>query len=305
MTFDLKRIALGVAVAALLMAVLAKLSGVGLSDFANISPAYAVMALLFSMATIALRAANYRAIGNQYVAASLRGWLQVSLRHQFLFTAVPSGLGDIGFPVLARQYVGLDLKQGAATIAMARLRDLCFLPALGCGGLAVLGYAPVLSSLAALALGAAGLMAEQLVGLLRRSFQRLRAKVPPSQDVGQQTFTSQLIRSALTIGSWTSAALALWCAYASAGFVLDPAASFVMLAGLNAIGIIAISVGGLGVAEAGSTGVLTFLAVPLEQAAQVSLVARPVFLVAVLAACAVLWAASRLTDKSHAPAPQS
>ena len=70
---------------------------------------------------------------------------------------------------------------------------------------------------------------------------------------------------------------------------MEPLTSFVMLAGLNAIGMVAISVGGLGIAEVGSAGILAVLGTPLDQAAHLSLIARPVLLFSMLSACVVLW----------------
>ncbi|MEM9585438.1 MAG: lysylphosphatidylglycerol synthase transmembrane domain-containing protein [Pseudomonadota bacterium] len=256
-----------------------------------------VAALCFCILAICLRAANYRSIANDLRPVPLRAWMQVSLRHQFLFTAIPSGLGDIGFPVIARHHLGLDLKRGAVIILMARLRDLFVLPALGCFALAMLGVWPVLLTVLGIVLGLLALFLEQSAGTLILALRQMGLKVSGLGLISQPSWPVQLKRFAFSLGSWSSAACAVWFAYTAAGFQMEPMTSFVLLTGLNAIGVVAISVGGLGIAEAGSTGILTLLGTPLEQAAQISLVARPVLLIATLTACVTHWLCLRIWNK--------
>lgn len=297
MQFNTKRIGLGVALAALLMVLLARFADLNWTDFAAISPGYVMAAIAACMLTVALRALNYRVIAAQPKPKPLRAWIDLSLRHQFLFTAVPSGLGDIGFPVLAKRYVGTDIAQGAAIIGMARLRDLFLLPALGAVGLVATQIAPPAFLLLAAALGAGGVFAEQMAAPLGRLLRRLNiSKAPPNS--GKIALKTQLIRTGCTLASWLTAGLALYCAYRAAGFTMAAPQVFVMLAGLNLIGVLAISVGGLGVAEAGSTGVLILLGLPAQEAAQLSLVARPVLLLSILSACILWWGLRQMLSQN-------
>ncbi|WP_299191559.1 lysylphosphatidylglycerol synthase transmembrane domain-containing protein [uncultured Litoreibacter sp.] len=292
MTFSRNRILLGVVVAVILVAILAKFADLRWADFARVSPHYVALSVLFSMLTLALRALNYRVIAALPEPRPLGAWIDLSLRHQFLFTAVPSGLGDIGFPVLAKRFVGTDIAKGAGIIGMARLRDLLVLPGLGCLGLAVGGHMTPLIGVLGAALIGGGLMAEQLVAPLRALLRRFGLSGPNLS--GPTAFQAQLHRTTLTLASWGAAGAALWCAYAAAGATFPVGDVFIMLAGLNLIGVLAISVGGLGVAEAGSTGVLAFLGYTLEKAAQLSLVARPILLVSVLLSCVLWWGIRKL-----------
>jgi uncharacterized membrane protein YbhN (UPF0104 family) len=293
MRLDFQRIGLGVALAAVLLFALGKVAGVSLADLRAVSPQHVLMALLFAMLTVFLRAANYRAIGGAAPAADTRpglsAWLHLSLRHQFLFTAIPSGLGDLGFPVLARRHVGLRLAEGAAVIAVARLRDICVLLSLGGLSLAVLGHLPLIFAASAVCLGLAGLFAEHMVAVVRRLGQSFGVALFRDVAVSAQTVPRQLGRMALSCASWASAVAALWAAFAAAGHSLALAEAVLLLVALNLIGVVSISVGGLGVAEAGSAGVLVWLGLPLDTAVALSLVARPLLLGAVLGACVAWW----------------
>lgn len=293
MRIDLRKIGLGAGLAVLLVLVLLNFADITFADFLDVSPGHVGLALLASTVTIVLRAANYREIATNGRPAPFRPWLQVSLQHQFLFTSVPSGLGDVGFPILAKKHLGLDLKTGAATIAVARLRDLCFLPALGCLGVYALDIAPQLSLAGAMIFGLGGLFLEQILSVTMRHIGKLPFRRLADIRPRKIPVHSQFRRCLYSLSSWISAATALWSAYMAAGLDLSPPSCFVMLAGLNAVGVLAVSVGGLGVAEAGSTGILSFLGIPLAEAAKISLIARPLLLLSVLAACGALWAGLR------------
>ena len=295
MTFNFRRILIGVAVAIALILILARIGGSKLSDFSDVSYAMVASSVLFLMFTLVLRAFNFRTIAKQAEPKPIRNWIAVTVRHQFLFSLFPSGLGDIGFPVLARRHVGISISEGTAVIATVRARDLCVLCAMGAMGLAATNYLPWLFAPIGISALAACLVAERLIAPIAALFRRLgRGHFVPAESALVSN-RDQLARTALSIASWITAAIALWFAYASAGVILGPPSVCVLIAGLNFVGLIAISIGGLGVAEVGSAGILAFLGFSVDMAARLSLVARPLVLFSVLVACSLLWVILKVT----------
>lgn len=82
--------------------------------------------------------------------------------------------------------------------------------------------------------------------------------------------------------------------FRAAGHPLSLSEAWVMLAGLNIAGALALSVAGLGVAEAGAAGVLTLLGLPLAEAAGIALIARPILLLSNAAASALIEGIGRI-----------
>ena len=76
--------------------------------------------------------------------------------------------------------------------------------------------------------------------------------------------------------------------FAAAGHPLTVFEGWVVIAGLNVAGMLAVSVAGLGVAEAGAAGMLALLGMPLAEAAAVAVIARPLLLLSTVTASAVL-----------------
>ena len=84
-------------------------------------------------------------------------------------------------------------------------------------------------------------------------------------------------------------------AFAATGHPLSIQQTILMLAALNASGAIAISIGGIGVAEAGAAGMLMLFGETAATAAAVALVARPLLFLSAVAASASLDLVSWLT----------
>jgi len=296
MTIDYRRIGFGAAIAVVLLFALVRISGIGIADLGNIVPGYVVLGLGFSLLTLTCRAANYRLLAHQQNPAPFNTWLKLAAKHQFLFSVVPSGLGDAGFPVLAKQHVALSLQDGVRVILLARARDALILLALAAIGASVQRHLPISFLLAGVAFVLFAFLAEPLISLAFRILRPISGKFSHMLAAGfpDPGWKTRVVRTVSTLASWLSAACAIAAAFASAGATLHPGDVLILMAGLNVVGLLAISIGGLGIAEAGSAGILALLGYPLEQATQMSLLARPVLLISVLGACIVLGLSVRV-----------
>lgn len=221
-------------------------------------------------------------------------WLRLVSHHQLLFMLAPSGLGDAGFFALAKHHVGLDSAEATATLALYRLRDAIVLVSLGiAGGLMMAdltALAAVVAALAVLAL----LFLEETAAL---GLQLVRRFLPAGRVTNflERAATAhasasggRMAKALVAAAIWASSALATASAFAAAGHPLSLQQTILMLAALNASGAIAISIGGIGVAEAGAAGMLMLFGETAAAAAAVSLVARPLLFLSAVAASAAL-----------------
>ncbi len=289
------RIALRVGVAVTLIMLLIQLSGVELSRFQQVSPRHIALTLLFSILTLLLRAANFRLIAGSDAHSSFGNWMSLTASHQVLFSAVPSGLGDLSFPHLARAKPGLPLLAAARLIALSRARDALSLLALAAFGLALEGRMPPWCALFSGIFLALSLQLEPLIArLLRVLPQNTRLATRLSQTVAPESLAPgwhcRITRSFGSLAIWLSAAAAVGASFAAAATVLAPGDVFVMIAGLNVVGLLAVSIAGLGIAEAGAAAILIWLGWSPDGAATAALIGRPLLLVCVLLACALVAA---------------
>lgn len=274
------RLAVGTIVALLLLSLVAKLAAFDAPDFSKISVPFAILAVALSGVTIALRAATYRTTYNGVVGSPLE-WLSTAARHQFVFSAFPSGLGDLGFPAIAKSTIGIPLNEGMRIILVSRLRDIGVLAALALFSASMLSLLPAWFGILATLPAAVAFFAEPLAShLVFRS--RWRAKQPI--NARRSTVSRQTLCFFLSLSSWLAATSSVMAACASAGWIASPMEAIFLIAMLNASGIIAISFGGLGVAELGAMAALVMIGLPTGLAGEVSLLARPVLLFSVLSA---------------------
>lgn len=246
------------------------------------------------LVVIAGRGLLYRALATGNARPGALPWMRLAARHQALFSLVPSGAGDIGFPYLSARATGLSTAESLRIIAQARLRDAAVLAALGTVGLIAegLSLAPALAALAAMALllwrvddiatGLIGLLSDLAPGGRMAGF--LRQALPATRLSSRRRLNATL----LSLLVWFSAATALALSFRAAGHPLDFGETLLVLAMLNVVGALAVSIGGLGVSEAGAAGTLIALGLEPSAAAATALVARPLMLVAILTACGLL-----------------
>lgn len=305
MTSRWRRVAVAAVVSAILLLILWRASSFDVRTFETVSLAHAALATFTGLVTIYLRSLNYRLIAKPEAVISVRRWLDVGVRHQLLFTLVPSGFGDVSFPLLAKKHAGAPYPMAVAVIALARLRDLFVLGALATIGLALVGHMRSLSIFAVIALLLAGYHVEYMIEPLTRllgKFGYLKA-----WKEGSQAIISPAVqrgrRMGMSIAVWLMASISVWLAYRSANVYLSIGETFCLVAALNIAGLISITVGGLGVSETGSTAALLLFGMQLDEAIRISLTARPILLLSVLCACLTGWliiCLSRRCDHSAA-----
>ena len=281
MTSDRLKLAIGVGAAFAIFGVLAWYSGFRPDDWRAIDPGFAALAVLASLVTVMARGLAYAL----YAKAGNKGvWLDIGARHQALFSLVPSGLGDLGFPVLANRHAGVTLGQGAGIIALARLRDVLVLGALFLAAMPFSDVGPIATLAPAIALLGAALCLEPLISTIARHLPRIGDTLAHASA----PLSDRTKRTALATLSWLAASLAVWSAFRAAGTTLDPSDAVLLIGGLNAAGILAFTVGGLGIAEIGAAAILIWLGTPPEDAARTALTARPLLLCSVVLACLLI-----------------
>lgn len=295
------QIALRAGVAIALIALLVQISGVELARFRDVSGHLIAVTIGLSVLTLMLRALNFRLIAGSAARSELMGWMSLTANHQVLFSAIPSGLGDLSFPHLARAKTGLPLVHGARLIAVSRARDALTLLALAIIGLVVEGRSPIwLFAFSGLCLTSSY--------HLETFAHRLRHLLPQAGPVAQKlsaltqgstvhlTARDRLLRVGGNLAIWLSATAAVGTAFASAGAALSPGDVLVLIAGLNVVGLFAVSIAGIGIAEAGAAGILIWLGWTTEPAIATALIGRPILLISVMAASGLIalsaWALS-------------
>lgn len=274
---------------------------------------FALAAALF-LANIAARGWRLRTLSAADPDESPARWLRLAALHQAVFTLLPSGTGDLGYPMLAARITGTDPARALRALFIYRLQDLMALIAVGSCGLLLLGAplanGPLIVALAALAAGA-GLLAApdlarfglillgQLLGATRfghGAIDRWRASalahvrlLTDGIPVGVR------VRSAVaTLMSWCAATASLWTLFYMTRMPLGVGEIMLIMAGINLVGALAtFTVAGLGVSEGGLAVLLVLLGHPAGEAAAIALTVRPLALVNSLAVCGIAEAIVR------------
>ncbi|MBU2888813.1 lysylphosphatidylglycerol synthase domain-containing protein [Celeribacter halophilus] len=285
-----RRSLIAIAISLALLILMLWVADIGSIDLAVVRPFLLLPALTAYLVVLVLRGALYCQLAGSG-ESGLRRWVKLAGRHQFVFILAPSGVGDLVFPLLAGRMVGLAVAPAVTLIAVARLRDVCAVLGLGCAGLAATGHMPLLCGAAAIACFAALYFIDITLSLAGRLIHRLRNL--PETDIA--TPANRAPAAALTLALWLAASLGVAAGFAAAGRPLSLFEAWVMLAGLNVAGALALSLAGLGVAEAGAAGVLVFLGLPLTEAVANALVARPILLLCNVAASGLVEGFSRIT----------
>jgi uncharacterized membrane protein YbhN (UPF0104 family) len=196
--------------------------------------------------------------------------------------------------ILARRYAGVGASDAVRIIAQFRFRDVLVLVMLAVIG-AIAEGANLYYGLLAFAVGLVALYrADDLAVICLR----LVARLLPGGTVAaflESSISHENIaprqraeRTALAVTTWLFAATALAFGFAAVGKVLSIGEILLMLAVLNAVGAVAISIAGFGISEAGVTGVLIGMGDSPASAAATALVGRPVLLISMVTACGLL-----------------
>lgn len=274
-------------------------------DLGVISLELAILPVLYLSMMVALRGDLLRRVAPPRVDVPRPRWLRLAAHHQLLFMVAPSGLGDAGFFALAKYHAGLDSAEAAAAIVLYRLRDAIVLLSLGIvGGLMMAGMTPLALIVAAWAMLALCFTEEAValaLGILKRLIPdgRVTRFLSRAESVPQRATRGRIARTLIVIGIWVCSALATATAFAAAGHPLSVLQTILMMAALNASGAIAISFGGIGVAEAGAAGMLMLFGETGAKAAAVALLARPLLFLSAVAASVTIDFVSWLTLRNQ------
>lgn len=275
-----------------MLLMLIKLADLDWRDFSKINVADFALVVVFHVLALVSRGWLMSQLSQESGEGSGRilAWVHLAARHQFIFTVLPTGLGDLLFPALAKRLVGRSAAEAFSVIAQVRSRDLIVLVTLALGGgLLVAGKFWAASAVAALALTAL-FCADKL---FRLSLRLVRKPLPDGklarilETVALPGPLQPLTRLRLTVASiliWAFATCSVVAAFETIGEPVSAGVAMLFLAGINFFGALAISIGGLGVSETGGAAALMLADRSLKNASALSLLTRPLLLVSMLSA---------------------
>lgn len=273
----------------------------------GVEPLHAGAAFALILAGLASRAVRLRHLLSIYHApVGMRDSLLLAARHQASFTILPSGSGDLVFPLLAKERLRCPAVTASRVLVAFRGLDAAALLALLAAALTVhlLPHRPgwlafLLLAIAAAAGVVAPRAAEVAVALHDRGvwwLKRLRRADPRAgeQEARALSVRERAVLVLWSILAWLCAAAAFWFLFAMVGRPVGPAQAVLILGAVNLAGAAALfTLGGLGVSEIGLAGTLVVLGVPVGEAAGLALVVRPAALAMTLAASALCELAAR------------
>ncbi|MBS7670772.1 lysylphosphatidylglycerol synthase domain-containing protein [Croceicoccus gelatinilyticus] len=221
-------------------------------------------------------------------------WVHLAARHQFIFTVLPTGLGDLLFPALAKRLVGRTTANAFSVIAQVRSRDLVMLITLALGGgLIIAGNKWVAAAFGIPAL--AVLFYSDKV--FRLSLRIVRRPLPHGkladflEAVALSDPPKPFARLKLTLASildWIFVTCSVVAAFDAIGQPVSVGVAMLFLAGINFFGALAISIGGLGISETGGAAALVLADRSVKNASALSLLTRPLLLVSMLSASVLI-----------------
>jgi uncharacterized membrane protein YbhN (UPF0104 family) len=315
----LTRVLVAAAVSALSLALL-----IGLVDRASLgaavgklSPSAIGLASALFLLSLALRGYWLRLLAPGGDARlPLAHWVRLAVAHQSAFMLLPSGAGDLGFPLLAGRITGVGFAAAVRMILCYRLQDLLVLAMLGIAALALIGFdagaSPVILGVPLLAVPAlvwssdlARLGAFAVAQLLRSATRVLhgerfgRVVAAADRMAGELTAATDAgrrFKAALACtGAWAATCAYVWVLFAMVGVELSAAEVVVVVAGLNLAGALAsFSIAGIGVSEGGLAAVLVLLGFATQEALSTALVVRPIILLNALLVCGLAEGGFRL-----------
>ena len=304
---------------------------VGLVDRASLSaavgklsvPAIGLASILFFL-NLAIRGYWLRLLAPAGDARlELPRWIRLAVAHQAAFMLLPSGAGDLGFPLLASRITGVSFSAAVRMILCYRLQDLWVLGMLGAAALASIafegGTSAAILAVPALAAPAlvwsadlarlAGIAGARLLRLLKRvlhgpCFGRLCAAIDRmAGELESPLGAGPRFKTALACtAAWAATCAYVWVLFAMIDVDLGIAQVIVVVAGLNLAGALAsFSIAGIGVSEGGLAAVLVLLGYTAQQALSLALVVRPVILLNALLVCGVAEGGIRLLRRAAPP----
>jgi uncharacterized membrane protein YbhN (UPF0104 family) len=289
MITDRRKLAFAALVSAVLLGLLLYAGKFRFPDLSQADPAWLAAVGAAHLVVVAGRGLSFRALAPEGNRGARRAWLQLAARHQILFSLVPGGLGDTGFPFLAKRIVGLDAPVAVRVIAQFRLRDAILLAAVTIAALVLIGVRGPYGLIGlAIVLPLLWVSDDIAVGLLKVA----RHLLPGSRIVGflreasdheTPTLHDRTVRTALAILVWSASTAAVLAAFRAIGVTIGVGEALLFIAAVNVAGALSISIAGLGVSEAGAAAALVVMGRSVQRATSLALVVRPLLLLSVLA----------------------
>jgi uncharacterized membrane protein YbhN (UPF0104 family) len=288
MLFDRRKLALAAVVSAVLLALLFFLGNFRLPDLSRADPSWLLGVAAAYLLVVIGRGFSLRALAPEDQRGRMLQWLQLAGRHQVLFSTIPAGIGDAGFPILAKQIVGIELPVAVRIIAQFRFRDILFVSTMGMFGLVLLGF-PGIYGLLSFALAIPLLwfsddIAVALLKLVRSVAPKIRilAFLQQATDHPRPQARDRCIRTAFAMSVWTAAVAAVISAFRAIGVHLTIGEALLFIAAVNIAGAMSLSIAGLGVSEVGAAAALVTGGMPLQQATSLALVVRPTLMLTIV-----------------------
>lgn len=278
---------------------------------------WASLAATCTLATLLARSMRLRVLLGAHAARhDTADFVGVASFHQAIFTTLPSGLGDLALPFLARTCLAVSPLRAGVVLAFLRVQDLVVLVGVAAGSAILLARHGLLATaLASLVLLAALVMLSEAAAVMGFAARVLGGKVRgrfPDLDADASrgpSFAATLVSlvpgsaggraSAFwTALSWLTAIGGMWAVLNAFGLGMSPLQAGAILCGLNLAGAMAVvTFAGIGFADAGLFAMLRLFGVPPEAAIQGALAVRVVLLSLNVALPAVIGAAVMFTRR--------
>lgn len=316
--------------AALLAFLIGRADGAAIADnWERFSPRHALLAVALFVANLTLRGLRLRRLFLDSGAPRDRGrWIRVSAAHQVMFSVMPSGLGDAGFPIIASRLAGCSVAAATSVLLTYRLQDLWMILMLAGSGLLLQtaggGLVYFLIAFGLPAVTALLVWSGDLTRLLGSALLRLTARGESIRWTGLrkviagplQLLAAELVRPTdwrlrlhgawMTLLTWSLSTASLWSLFAMIGVHIGIAEVLLVIAGMNLVGALAaFTVAGLGVGEGGLAAMLLALGFGTTQALAVALIVRPAMVANILVGCGLIEGSFRLLRRmGSSPRPK-
>lgn len=288
---DTKLVVVGASVSVSLMAAVYLASG---GEFATVSVASAVWLVPMLAAHTLLvfaRGRSFRLLSQCCEGRSTWEWIGLGGRHQAVFALLPSGTGDVVFPLLAQRMVGLEAARSVNLILQVRVRDGLILATIGLTALLSYGdliaYTPILLVVSLATLWYSDDLIMMVLKPVLSRFGQHQAVVRYANAIAQSYEHDPKRRASRVFWSstvWICAITAVACACFAVNQSVHIREVLLIIVGINLAGALAPAIAGLGVSEVGATAALVLAGFSLEEAASVGLVVRPLLLASVVLA---------------------
>lgn len=294
MTTNLWRWLLAILVSITLLAALLIASNFTFPDPSNFKPKWLGVMLAAHILMVCFRGLLFLTLSTAELTSEPSHWIRLAARHQTVFSVLPSGTGDLTFPMMAKRFVPLGPSEALRMIILFRQRDLIVLAAIALAGLSLLEGHIILAGITFFGGGIALWFSDDVFRLGAKGLESFIPEGRLSDWISgfAVNHKAPLCRRAaawlFSLLIWIASIVAVLSSFAAAGQSISIGAALLFLAFVNLAGVIAISVAGLGVSETGAATALMLIGRSIEHATATALVVRPALLFSVLVSSLLL-----------------